>query len=261
MPGVTVEEARLFTDPARAEVDMVFQFEHVSARPGADVEVGPPPAAAAATSRSSFGRWQDGLADVGWNSPLLEQPRPAARGLALRRRRRAPRGRGEDARHRPAPAPRDAVRLPGRGARDDERAVRHDRGLPRHRVFEPLRARRSRTARHPTTCCWRCARWAATTRARRCSGTPARTRASRPASRGSPVNPNHVEINAEAERADPDSVFHHYRRLIELRHSLPVDRRRRLHDAARRTTSASTRSRARSTASSCSCSATSPATR
>ena len=38
-------------------------------------------------------------------------------------------------------------------------------------------------------------------------------------------------------------------------------RRRRLHDAAGRTTSASTRSRARSTASSCSCSATSPATR
>ena len=29
MPGVTVEDARLFTDPARAEVDMVFQFEHV----------------------------------------------------------------------------------------------------------------------------------------------------------------------------------------------------------------------------------------
>ena len=29
MPGVTVEEAQLFTDPARAEVDMVFQFEHV----------------------------------------------------------------------------------------------------------------------------------------------------------------------------------------------------------------------------------------
>jgi oligo-1,6-glucosidase len=37
-----------------------------------------------------------------------------------------------------------------------------------------------------------------------------------------PVNPNHVEINAEAERANPDSVFHHYRRVIALRHSLPV---------------------------------------
>jgi oligo-1,6-glucosidase len=36
------------------------------------------------------------------------------------------------------------------------------------------------------------------------------------------VNPNHTEINAEAAMADPDSVFHHYRRLIELRHTEPV---------------------------------------
>ena len=36
------------------------------------------------------------------------------------------------------------------------------------------------------------------------------------------VNPNHVEINAEAEVADPDSVFHHYRRLIELRRAEPA---------------------------------------
>jgi oligo-1,6-glucosidase len=36
------------------------------------------------------------------------------------------------------------------------------------------------------------------------------------------VNPNHSEINAEAQAADPDSVFHHYRRLIELRHTEPV---------------------------------------
>ena len=41
-------------------------------------------------------------------------------------------------------------------------------------------------------------------------------------SRGSPVNPNHAEINAAARAADPDSVFHHYRRLIELRHTEPV---------------------------------------
>ncbi|HZB48379.1 MAG TPA: DUF3459 domain-containing protein, partial [Mycobacteriales bacterium] len=37
-----------------------------------------------------------------------------------------------------------------------------------------------------------------------------------------PVNPNFVEINAAAARADPDSVFHHYRRLIELRHTEPA---------------------------------------
>jgi len=37
-----------------------------------------------------------------------------------------------------------------------------------------------------------------------------------------PVNPNHTEINAEAAVADPESVFHHYRRLIELRHTEPA---------------------------------------
>jgi oligo-1,6-glucosidase len=36
------------------------------------------------------------------------------------------------------------------------------------------------------------------------------------------VNPNHKEINARAEIADDDSVFHHYRRLIELRHTEPA---------------------------------------
>ena len=50
-------------------------------------------------------RWQDGLADVGLEQPLLEQPRPAARGVALRRRRPEHRvAVGQDAGHLPAPA-------------------------------------------------------------------------------------------------------------------------------------------------------------
>jgi oligo-1,6-glucosidase len=36
------------------------------------------------------------------------------------------------------------------------------------------------------------------------------------------VNPNYVEINAVAQLADQDSVFHHCRRLIALRKSMPV---------------------------------------
>src|SRR5215204_5388492 len=36
------------------------------------------------------------------------------------------------------------------------------------------------------------------------------------------VKPNHKEINARAEIADENSVFHHYRRLIELRHTEPA---------------------------------------
>lgn len=37
-----------------------------------------------------------------------------------------------------------------------------------------------------------------------------------------PVNPNTSEINVDAAMADEHSVFHHYRKLIALRHDLPV---------------------------------------
>ena len=37
-----------------------------------------------------------------------------------------------------------------------------------------------------------------------------------------PANADRDVINAAAAVADPDSVFHHYRRLIELRHDDPV---------------------------------------
>jgi oligo-1,6-glucosidase len=37
-----------------------------------------------------------------------------------------------------------------------------------------------------------------------------------------PVNPNTARINVEAARADDESVFHYYRKLIALRHELPV---------------------------------------
>lgn len=40
----------------------------------------------------------------------------------------------------------------------------------------------------------------------------------------SAVNPNHVEINAEAARHDPTSVFAHFQRLIRLRHDSEVVR-------------------------------------
>src|SRR3954471_1275953 len=63
MPGVTVEEAMLFTDPERAEVDMVFQFEHVSIDQGASKwDVQPFDLLAL---KASLGRWQSGLACVG----------------------------------------------------------------------------------------------------------------------------------------------------------------------------------------------------
>ena len=41
------------------------------------------------------------------------------------------------------------------------------------------------------------------------------------------VTPNHDQINAAAAIAHPDSVFHHYRKLIDLRHQLEVVRQGR----------------------------------
>ena len=37
-----------------------------------------------------------------------------------------------------------------------------------------------------------------------------------------PVNLNYLEVNAEAELSDPDSVFNYYKKLIELRHTREV---------------------------------------
>jgi oligo-1,6-glucosidase len=67
---VTTEEAVLFTDPARHEVDMVFQFEHVGLDHGPTTKFRSrrlEPGELAA----SFTRWQEALADVGWNSLYL----------------------------------------------------------------------------------------------------------------------------------------------------------------------------------------------
>ena len=77
---MTVEEARLFTDPARGEVDMVFQFEHVELDQGATKwDVHP---LRLLDLKASFGRWQAGLAERGWNSLYWnnhDQPRVVSR--------------------------------------------------------------------------------------------------------------------------------------------------------------------------------------
>ena len=36
------------------------------------------------------------------------------------------------------------------------------------------------------------------------------------------VNPNYTKINVEESRKDPDSVFHYYQKLIQLRHQYDI---------------------------------------
>ena len=81
-PAATVEQARLFTDAARGELDMVFQFEHVGLdqRAGKWDRVAPrPPTSDGVVRPLAAGARRRRL-----EQPLLVQPRPAPGGVAVR---------------------------------------------------------------------------------------------------------------------------------------------------------------------------------
>jgi oligo-1,6-glucosidase len=220
MPGVTVEEARLFTDPARAEVDMVFQFEHV----GLDFDGSKfsPRPLRMADLKASLGRWQAGLADVGWNSLYWDnhdQPRAVSRfgdDSPCHRRNSATCLATLLHLHRGTPYIYQGEELGMANApfaalddfRDVEslnhyaQAVAH--GADPDAVLAAMRRMGRDNARTPV-------QWDACTNAGFTTGTP-----------WIAVNPDHVEWNAQAQRADPHSVFAHHKRLITLRHELPV---------------------------------------
>ncbi len=218
-PGVTLEQARRLTDPARGELDMVFQFEHVRLDQGfTKWDVRPLRLAAL---KASLGRWQAGLADAGWNSLYWnnhDQPRAVSRfgddgehrvrsakllGTLLHMHRGTPYVyQGEELGMTNAPF----------GALHDFRDIESLNhyaeavadGAEADEVLAALQAMSRDNARTPM-------QWDASRHAGFTQGEP-----------WIAANPNHVEINAAAEIADPDSVFHHYRRLIELRHREPV---------------------------------------
>jgi len=219
MPGVTVDEARLFTDPRRGELDMVFQFEHVGLDQGASKwDLRP---LDLRDLKATMARWQAGLADVGWNSLYWDnhdQPRVVSRF-------------GDDGEHRVVSAKTLGTVLQMHHGTpyvyqgeelgmtnypfatiDDFRdleSINHYEaavaaGANPDDVLIALRAKGRDNARTPM-------QWDDSPHAGFTTGKP-----------WLPVNPNYVSINAEAARADPDSVFHHYRRLIELRRTEPV---------------------------------------
>jgi oligo-1,6-glucosidase len=219
MPGVTVEEARLFTDPARAEVDMVFQFEHVQIDYG--VTKWDDAGFRLRDLKASLGRWQAGLADTGWNSLYWnnhDQPRVVSRFGDDRAFR------VESAKllatvlhlHRGTPYVYQGEELGMTNASFDSIADFRDIESVNHyaeavaagaapaQALAGMRARSRDNARTPM-------QWDDSPHAGFTTGTA-----------WIPVNPNHDVINAAAAQADPDSVFHHYRRLIELRHAEPV---------------------------------------
>ncbi|MFD3537036.1 alpha-glucosidase [Streptomyces sp. NPDC058664] len=220
MPGVTVEQARLFTDPARAELDMVFQFEHVGLDHGRG-KFDPRPLRLT-DLKASLGRWQSGLADVGWNSLYWnnhDQPRVVSRfgdDGPSHRTRSATMLATVLHLHRGTPYVYQGEELsmanaPLRTIEDfrDIESLNHytealRAGAEPEDVLPGLRAMGRDNARTPM-------QWDASPHAGFTTGTP-----------WIPVNPDYTEVNAEAALADPDSVYHHYRRLIALRHQEPA---------------------------------------
>jgi oligo-1,6-glucosidase len=221
MPGVDIAEARRFTDPESHELDMVFQFEHVDLDHGPGGKWDHRPATVLDLKRN-LSTWQDGLADVGWNSLYWnnhDQPRVVSRF-------------GDDGEHRVASAKAlgtvlhlmrgtpyvyqgeelGMTNVPFSSIDDfrDIETLNHYaeavdiQGQPADEVLAALRRTSRDNARTPM-------QWTAGTNAGFTTGTPWIT-----------VNPNAAEINAEAEVADPDSVFAHYRALIDLRHRSEV---------------------------------------
>jgi len=221
-PGISVEQARVLTDQASQALDMVFQFEHVDLdHGGTKWDVQP---LRLVDLKANLAKWQRGLADVGWNSLYWnnhDQPRVVSRF-------------GDDGTHRYESATLLATVLHlQRGTpyiyqgeelgmtnypfssidefRDVE-ALNHYREAVGRQELAPtdvlpgLRAVARDNARTPM-------QWDATPGAGFTTGTPWLA-----------VNPNHVTINAAAQVADPESVYHFYRRLIALRHEDPVVR-------------------------------------
>ena len=82
MPGVTIAMTRAITDPANAELNMVFQFEHVDLDrmpEGSKWDLRPLELPAL---KKNLSDWQTGLGEVGWNSLYFsnhDQPRAVSR--------------------------------------------------------------------------------------------------------------------------------------------------------------------------------------
>ena len=220
MPGVTIPQAVEFTAPDRHELDMVFQFEHVQLDIGADKFHLRP--LHLPDLKASLAAWQAGLDGRGWNSLYWgnhDQPRAVSRF-------------GDDGVHRVASAKTLATVLhlhqgtpyvyqgeelgmanaPFAAVgdfRDIETLNYYAQAAARGDVdlAALLRAmgKMSRDqARTPV-------QWDSSPNAGFTTGTPWLA-----------VNPDYISVNAAAEVGRPGSVFEHYRRLIELRHTDPV---------------------------------------
>jgi oligo-1,6-glucosidase len=222
MPSSTIELARRVTDPDRRELNMVFTFEHVRLDRMPEGSKWDLKDLYLPELKQNLADWQVGLAGVGWNSLYWDnhdQPRAVSRFGDD-----SPEHRVNSAKtlatvqhmHQGTPYVYQGEELGMTNTyfadigqyRDIESVNYHSDalslGMEVEVVLKSLSVKSRDNARTPM-------QWDDTTHAGFTDGIP-----------WLPVNPNYVTINAAAAMADPDSVFHHFKRLIALRRELPV---------------------------------------
>ncbi|SFR46012.1 glycoside hydrolase family 13 protein [Halogeometricum limi] len=217
MAEVTVEQAKRYTGRDGDGMSMVFNFDHLRLDFGPEGGRWSKGEWSMADLRETITHWQDGLEDDGWNSLHLnnhDEPRMVSRfgdeeyrresakllGTLLHTLRGTPyMYQGEELGMTNYPFEsltevRDVDTL-----KNVEAARREGRFASESEMLDLVRYRSRDNARTPM-------QWADEEHAGFSESTP-----------WMPVNPNYTEVNAAAERSDPDSVFHYYRRLLAFR--------------------------------------------
>ncbi|WP_210366567.1 alpha-glucosidase [Bacillus sp. REN3] len=221
MPGADVEQAKLYTDESRNEVNMIFQFEHMDldSGPGGKWDLRP---LKLNDLKENITKWQKGLEQTGWNSLYLnnhDQPRMVSRF-------------GNDKQYRVESAKMLATflhMLKGtpyiyQGEEIGMTNVRFD-SIEDYKDIETLNIYKEKVEQdkeNPAK-----VMESIYVKGRDNARTPFQWDDSRNAgfTTGKPwikVNPNYTDINAMAAVADENSIYHYYRKLIQLRKENPI---------------------------------------
>ncbi|MBT2755597.1 alpha-glucosidase [Mesobacillus foraminis] len=215
MPGVTPELARDYTSDERNELNMVFQFEHMGLDNGPNGKWDLKPLNLN-DLKENLTKWQNALEEKGWNSLYFnnhDQPRAVSRF-------------GDDKTYRVESAKMLATLLHMmkgtpyvyQGEEIGMTNIRFDdiedyrdieirnfyrdqkeEGPPEEKIMESIYVKGRDNSRTPM-------QWDVSPNAGFTSGTP-----------WIKVNPNYKDVNAEDAQKDPGSVYHYYRKLIQLR--------------------------------------------
>lgn len=221
-PGVNVEQAKLYTDPRRKELDMVFNFEHVGLGEGKHGKW-TPTEWKLTELKSIFTEWQVGLDEVGWNSLYWsnhDQPRAISRYGNDNEKYRVRSGKmlatclhllkGTPYIYQGEELGMTNVRFESiEDYRDIELLNHYDelttKGLLTHEeMMHGIHERSRDNARTPM-------HWSNEAYAGFSKVEP-----------WIPVNPNYENINAEKVLEDENSLFYYYQKLIKLRKEYPI---------------------------------------